>query len=74
MILEIRHGQGLEPDQLCFQIGGAQIKESTSEKLLGAWINNNLSWSTHIKKLEDQLNYRLYKVRRIEQSLPESQT
>ena len=71
-ILVIRHGQGHEQEQLSFQIGGAEIKESTSEKLLGAWINNDLSWSTHIKKLEDQLNYRLYKLRRIEQGLPRS--
>ena len=39
---------------------------------MGAWIKDDLSWSTHIKKLEDQLNYRLYKLRRIEQGLPRS--
>ena len=39
---------------------------------MGAWIKNDLSWSTHIKKLEDQLNYRLYKLRRIEQGIPRS--
>ena len=37
-----------------------------------AWINNDLSWSKHLKKLEDELNYRLYKLRRIEQVLPRS--
>ena len=68
-ILVINHGQG-EEEKMSFQIGDCLIKESTSEKLLGAWINNDLSWSTHIKKLEDELNYRLYKLRRIEQSLP----
>ena len=55
-----------------FNIGEAEIKEKTSEKLLGAWIKNDLSWSTHLKKLEDQLSYRLYKLRRIEQVLPKS--
>ena len=57
---------------MSFQIGGFQIKESTSEKLLGAWIKNDLSWSSHLKKLENELNYRLYKLRKIEQTLPKS--
>ena len=70
-ILVIKHGKG-EEEEMSFQIGDCLIKESTSEKLLGAWINNDLSWSTHIKKLEDELNYRMYKLRRIEQSLPKS--
>ena len=70
-ILVIKHGQGKE-EKLAFQIGDHLIEESTSEKLLGAWINNDLSWATHIKKLEDELNYRLYKLRRIEQTLPKS--
>ena len=70
-ILVIRHGQGNQ-EEFSFKIGGAEIKESISEKLLGAWINNDLSWSKHLKKLEDELNYRLYKLRRIEQVLPRS--
>ena len=70
-IMVIRHGQGNQ-ENFSFKIGEALIKESTSEKLLGAWINNDLSWSTHLKKLEDELNYRLYKLRRIEQVLPKS--
>ena len=70
-IIVIRQGQGNQ-EKLSFQIGDAQIKESISEKLLGAWINNDLSWTKHLKKLEDELNYRLYKLRRIEQVLPRS--
>ena len=61
-----------ESEKLSFQIGEATIEESTSEKLLGAWINNNLSWSKHLRKLEDELHYRLYKLRRIEQVMPKS--
>ena len=49
-IIVIKHGQGKEEEKLTFKIGGAKIKESTSEKLLGAWIKNDLSWSTHIEK------------------------
>ena len=63
-ILVIKHGQN-NNDDLTFRIGGFEIKEKTSEKLLGAWIKNDLSWSSHIKKLEDELTYRLYKLRRI---------
>ena len=43
-ILVIKHGQNQTEEELSFQIGGHQIKESTSEKLLGAWIRNDLSW------------------------------
>ena len=71
-ILVIKHGQSEQEEELSFQIGGFQIKESTSEKLLGAWIKNDLSWTSHLKKLENELNYRLYKLRRIEQTLPKS--
>ena len=70
-ILVIKHGQQ-EANKLSFQIGGFTIEESTSEKLLGAWIKNDLSWTEHLKKLEDQLHYRLYKLRRIEQVMPKS--
>ena len=70
-IIVIRHGQGNE-EKFSFKVGEAEIKESISEKLLGAWINNDLSWTKHLKKLEDELNYRLYKLRRIEQVLPRS--
>ena len=48
-IIVIKHGQGQEEEKLSFQIGNFKIEESTSEKLLGAWIKNDLSWSTHIK-------------------------
>ena len=70
-ILVIKHGQN-NNDNLTFRIGGFEIKETTSEKLLGAWIKNDLSWSSHIKKIGDELTYRLYKLRRIEQFLPKS--
>ena len=71
-ILVIKHGQS-ESEDITFQIGNYKIKESTSEKLLGAWIKKDLSWSAHLKKLEDELSYRLFKLRRIEQVFPKSQ-
>ena len=70
-ILVIAHGQrGTE--ELTFKIGEAEIKESSSEKLLGAWIKNDLSWTKHLKKLEDELHYRLFKIKRMEQVIPKS--
>ena len=70
-IVVIKHGQG-ESEKLTFKIGDYTIEESTSEKLLGAWVNNDLNWSNHLKKLEDALQYRLYKLKRMEQVIPKS--
>ena len=70
-ILVMKYGQ-TNTEDIKFQIGSSEINETTSEKLLGAWIKNDLSWSTHLKKLEDELSYRLFKLRRIEQVFPRS--
>ena len=70
-IITIKQGQG-GSEKLTFRIGEATIEETTSEKLLGAWINNDLSWNQHLKKLENELHFRLFKLRRIEQVMPKS--
>ena len=70
-ILVIKQGQN-STEEITFKIGESEIKESPDEKLLGAWIKNDLSWSSHLKKLQDELSYRLFKLRRIEQILPKS--
>ena len=36
------------------------------------WVSNDLNWSKHIDELEDELRFRLYKLRKLEQSLPKS--
>ena len=71
VVITIKQGQR-ETENLTFQIGEATIEETTSEKSLGAWINNDLTWSKHLKKLEDELHFRLFKLRRIEQIIPKS--
>ena len=53
-----------------FRTGDAEVKESTSEKLLGVWVANSLNWAEHIEKLENDLSYRLYTLRKLEQVIP----
>ena len=35
-------------------------------------MSNDLNWSKHIEELEDELRFRLYKLRKLEQSIPKS--
>ena len=69
-VLVIKHGK--VDNQLSFKFGDAEIQESTDEKLLGVWVSNDLNWSEHIGKLEDDLSFRLYTLRKLEQSVPKS--
>ena len=58
---------------LCiFEFGNAEVKESTNEKLLGLWVSNELNWTKHIEELEDELSFRLYTLRKLEQSIPKT--
>ena len=69
-ILVMKHGK--EEKEFSFKIGDAQVTESTSEKLLGVWVSNSLNWGEHIEKLEDELSFRLYTLRKLEQVIPKS--
>ena len=40
-MLVMKHGTSTE--KLTFKIGDAEIEESTSEKLMGVWVANNLN-------------------------------
>ena len=66
----MRHGSNEE--ELSFKIGTSVVKETASEKLLGLWVSNDLNWSKHIEELEDELSFRLYTLRKLEQSIPKS--
>ena len=66
----MKHGR--EDTELSFQIGQHQIEESTKEKLLGLVVSNKLDWSDHITKLEKELRFRLFTLRRMEQVVPRS--
>ena len=41
-------------ETLTFSIGESKIEESDDEKLLGAWVSNNLKWTHHLEKLESK--------------------
>ena len=69
-ILVMKHGR--EDTELSFQIGEFLIKESKNEKLLGMMVSNQLSWCDHISKLENELRFRLFTLRRIEQVVPKT--
>ena len=69
-ILVMKHGN--IKDELTFKIGDIEVKESANEELLGMWVSNNLQWSKHIEELEDDLSFRLFTIRKLEQSFPKS--
>ena len=70
-VIVMRHGN-VDNEAISFKIGDASVDESTQEKLLGVWISNDLNWSSHLEKLEDELSFRLYTLRRLEQTIPRS--
>ena len=57
-------------DEIVIQVGEDKIKESPNEKLLGIWVENNLTWSTHLSKLEKNLKHRLFSLRRLSEQIP----
>ena len=69
-ILVMKHGR--EDTEISFQIGEFLIKESKKEKLLGMIVSNQLNWCDHISKLENELRFRLFTLRRIEQVVPKT--
>ena len=64
-----RNGKG---DDLVITVGENEIKETPNEKLLGMWVQNDLGWSTHLKKLERNLRHRLFNLRRLAEHIPRS--
>ena len=69
-IIVMKHGRN--NSELSFQRGEETIKESENEKLLGMIVSNQLDWSDHITKLESELRFRLFTIRRMEQVVPKS--
>jgi hypothetical protein len=56
--------------QLKVKMNGKYLENVTSEKLLGAIINNNLSWEEHINKVVSRVNSKLALLRKIKGCLP----
>ena len=50
---------------LTLKIGNAEIENVTSQKLLGVYIDNCLTWKTHIDKTCNKLSSKLFLLRRI---------
>ena len=69
-IIVVKHGKVKK--EMSFQIGDAKIKESENEKFLGLWVNNDLTWTKHLKKLQEELLHRLFTLRQMEQVIPKS--
>ena len=47
------------------KIGSNKISQTTNEKLLGVFINENLSWNTHINYLCEKLTKKLYLLKQL---------
>ena len=69
-ILVVKHGR--ETREITFKVGDALVKESENEKFLGLWVKNDLTWTKHLSKLQDELLYRLFTLRKMEQVIPKS--
>ena len=46
-----------------------EISESSSQKILGVKVRNDLSWSTHIQDVRKKVNYGLYILKRMKSNL-----
>ena len=69
-IMVVKHGN--EKREITFKVGDAKVKESENEKFLGLWVKNDLSWTEHLSKLQDELLKRLFTLRKMEQVIPKS--
>ena len=47
-----------------------EIKETTSEKLFGMKVENDLSWNEHLISLEKRLKSRLFHLTRLSEHIP----
>ena len=52
-------------DQKELNIGGTIVKESESDKLLGLRIDRKIEWKEQVKDVENCLNHRVYKLKKI---------
>ena len=52
------------------KIGKEVITEKNKEKLLGVNVSNDLLWDQHVKELVRKLKFRLFKLRRLKEKLP----
>ena len=55
---------------LTINVGNQSIEETTSEKLLGVHVENDLTWTHHLTVLERKLKYRLFTLRRLSEKIP----
>jgi hypothetical protein len=52
------------------EVGGKEIPQSRTTKLLEMNIDRDLKWSTHFNKLEGALDLRLFQIRRVAGLIP----
>ena len=57
-------------DNLIINVGNHEIKESSSENLLGMIVENDLTWNAHVKNMVKKLKYRLFTLRRLSHCIP----
>ena len=53
-------------------IGGAKLKSSNSEKLLGLHVDSNFGWNTHIGEISNELKKRIGILKRIKNRVPKN--
>jgi hypothetical protein len=53
-------------------IGGGLVSESTSERLLGVVVSNNLKWTDQYRSIVNSVRYRIFTLKRLAYHLPRS--
>ena len=51
-------------------IGGIKLESTSSEKLLGLYLNSDFDWSTHVEKISTELKKTIGLLRRIRTRIP----
>lgn len=70
MIISTRQKrQNLDINLPSLYIGNDKIEEVSNHKILGITIDNNLSWSTHIKNISKNITSKSYQLRKIKHFL-----
>ena len=59
-----------EDEDLVIKVGNHEIKESSTENLLGMIVGNDLTWNAHVKNLVKKLKFRLFTLRRLTHCIP----
>jgi len=60
-----------ETNDFTLHLNGAEIKRKTSTKCLGIYVDENLTWKTHIEHIVTKISAGLFVLRKLKTVLPQ---